>query len=60
MYIHINGSVVAWQRYLCSNVIPMTMSVFIVRNLLLKTVLFYHMPKYSIRYRCRSRYQWQY
>ena len=45
MYIHNSGSLIACQRYLCSNVIPMTMSVFIVRNLLLKTVLFNHMSK---------------
>ena len=31
-------SVVACQRYLCPNVIPLTMNVFIFRNLSLKTV----------------------
>ena len=38
MYIVFFFSVVACQRYLCPNVIPMTMNVFIFRNLSLKTV----------------------
>ena len=38
-------SVDACQRYLCPNVIPMTMNVFIFRNLSLKTVLLNHMSK---------------
>ena len=44
-------------NYVCSNVIPVTMNVFIFRNLLLKIALLSHMSKYIIRYRYRYYYR---